>query len=189
MCLWRSLWRVKCFPPPPGTEGHHAVTWTGIALNRLSSVPQLSVQFVIKYYIKIMEHWKEILGTVYLILYFPVILLVQMWLHLWLAMQGTMKLFMLWAKVGGIPTQFLTERQDTVSETACSSGRILHLQQTVDLINVTKYTSSHSTFILQQGYMFRLEFNHLQAPTTFSFPHALPTLGSHSVYSCGIHFS
>jgi len=58
--------------------------------------------------------------------------MVQMWLGLWLAIQGTMKLFILWAKVGGIPTQFLTERVDTVSEMACSSDRILHLHQTVD---------------------------------------------------------
>ena len=44
-------------------------------------------------------------------------------------------------------------------------------------------------FILKQGYMFRLEVSHLQALTTFSLPDALPTLGSHSVYSCGTHFS
>ena len=37
--------------------------------------------------------------------------------------------------------------------------------------------------------MFRLEVSHLQAPTTFSLPDALPTLGSRSVYICGIHFS
>jgi len=37
--------------------------------------------------------------------------------------------------------------------------------------------------------MFRLEDSHLQTPTTFLLPDALPTLGSHSVYICGIHFS
>ena len=37
--------------------------------------------------------------------------------------------------------------------------------------------------------MFRLKVSHLQAPTTFSLPDALPTLGSHTVYSCGIHIS
>jgi hypothetical protein len=44
-------------------------------------------------------------------------------------------------------------------------------------------------FILKQGYMFRLEVSHLQAPATFSLPDALPTLGSHSVYICGMHCS
>ena len=34
--------------------------------------------------------------------------------------------------------------------------------------------------------MFRLEVSHLQTLTTFSLPDALPTLRSHSVYSCGI---
>jgi len=33
--------------------------------------------------------------------------------------------------------------------------------------------------------MFRLKVSHLQALTTL--PDAFPTLGSHSVYSCGIH--
>ena len=42
-------------------------------------------------------------------------------------------------------------------------------------------------FILKQGYMFRLKVSHLQGLTTFSLPDALPTLGSHSVYNCGIH--
>jgi len=45
-------------------------------------------------------------------------------------------------------------------------------------INVTQYTSKQFTFILKQGYMFRLGVNHLQAITTFSLPDALPTLGS-----------
>ena len=63
----------------------HAATCTGIALNRLSSIPQPSVLFVIKYYIKIMEHWKEIVGTVCLFLYFLVIFMVQLRLRLWLA--------------------------------------------------------------------------------------------------------
>ena len=45
----------------------------------------------------------------------------------------------------------------------------------------------HYLFILKQGYMFRLNVSHLQALTTFSLPDALPTLGSHSVYNCGIH--
>ena len=35
--------------------------------------------------------------------------------------------------------------------------------------------------------MFRLKASHFQALTTFSLPDALPTLGSHSVYNCGIH--
>ena len=35
--------------------------------------------------------------------------------------------------------------------------------------------------------MFRPEVSHLQAVTTFSLPDVLPTLGSHSVYSRGIH--
>ena len=53
------------------------------------------------------------------------------------------------------------------------------------------YTVHVSTIylILKQGYLLRLEVSHLQALTTFSFPHALPNLGSHSVYNCGIHFS
>ena len=34
--------------------------------------------------------------------------------------------------------------------------------------------------------MFRLDVSHLQAPITFASPDALPTLGSHSVYSCVI---
>ena len=42
-------------------------------------------------------------------------------------------------------------------------------------------------FILKQGYMFRLKVSHLQALTTFSLLDALPNLGSHSVYNCGIH--
>ena len=54
-------------------------------------------------------------------------------------------------------------------------------------INVTQYTSAQSFFILKQGYMFRLNVSHLQALTTFSLPDALLTLGSHSVYNCGIH--
>ena len=41
-------------------------------------------------------------------------------------------------------------------------------------------------FILHQGYMFRLNISHLQALTTFSLSDALSTLGSQSVYSCGI---
>jgi len=36
--------------------------------------------------------------------------------------------------------------------------------------------------------MFRLEVSHLQALTVL-LPDALPTLGSHSVYSCGICIS
>ena len=56
-------------------------------------------------------------------------------------------------------------------------------------INVTQIYVSTIHFILKQGYVFRLEVSHLQAPTTFSLPDALPTLGSHSVYICGIHFS
>ena len=42
-------------------------------------------------------------------------------------------------------------------------------------------------FILKQGYMFRLKVSNFQALTKFSLPDALPTLVSHSVYSCGIH--
>jgi len=56
-------------------------------------------------------------------------------------------------------------------------------------INVTQIYVSTIYFILQQGYMFRPEVSHLQAPTTFSLPDALPTLGSRNVYSCGIHLS
>jgi len=48
-------------------------------------------------------------------------------------------------------------------------------------------TSQHNFFIRKQGYMFRLKVSHIQALTTFSLPDALPTLGSHSVYNCGIH--
>jgi hypothetical protein len=32
--------------------------------------------------------------------------------------------------------------------------------------------------------MFRLKVSHLQAPTTFPLPDALPTLGSHSIEQC-----
>jgi len=39
----------------------------------------------------------------------------------------------------------------------------------------------HNLFILEQGYMFRLDVSHLHAPT-ISLPDALSTLGSHSVY-------
>jgi len=35
--------------------------------------------------------------------------------------------------------------------------------------------------------MFRLNVSHLQAYTTVMLPEALPTLGSHSVYNCGVH--
>ena len=56
-------------------------------------------------------------------------------------------------------------------------------------ITVTQIYVSTIYFILKQGYMFRLEVSHLQAPTTFSLPDALPALGSYSVYICGIHFS
>ena len=49
-------------------------------------------------------------------------------------------------------------------------------------INVPQIYVSTMYFIFKQGYMF-------QAPSTFSLSDALPTLGSHSVYSCGIHFS
>jgi len=34
--------------------------------------------------------------------------------------------------------------------------------------------------------MFRLKASHLQAYTIFLLPDALPTLGSHSVYSCTV---
>ena len=54
-------------------------------------------------------------------------------------------------------------------------------------INVTQYMSTQSFFILKKGYVFRLKVSHLQAHKTFSLPDALPTLGSHSVYSCGIY--
>jgi len=56
-------------------------------------------------------------------------------------------------------------------------------------INVPQIYVSTMYFIFKQGYMFRLEVSHLQAPSTFSLPDALPTLGSHGVYICGIHFS
>jgi hypothetical protein len=55
---------------------------------------QPSVLFVIKYYIKIMEHWNKNVGAVCLFLYFLVIFMVKLRLRLWLAMQGSMKLFM-----------------------------------------------------------------------------------------------
>ena len=58
----------------------------------------------------------------------------------------------------------------------------------IQTLNVTQIYLSTIYFILKQGYMFRLEVSHLQPPTTFSLPDALPTLGSHSVYICGIHF-
>jgi len=35
--------------------------------------------------------------------------------------------------------------------------------------------------------MFRLKVSHLQALTIFLLQNALPNLGSHSVYNCGIH--
>jgi len=35
--------------------------------------------------------------------------------------------------------------------------------------------------------MFRLKASHPQAYTTVMLPDALPTLGSHSVYSCTVH--
>ena len=56
-------------------------------------------------------------------------------------------------------------------------------------INVTQIYVGTIYFILKQGYMFRLKVGHLQVLTTFPLPDALPTLGSHSVYSCGIHLS
>ena len=62
-------------------------------------------------------------------------------------------------------------------------------QRTHISINVTQIYVSTIYFIVKQGYMFRLNVSHLQALTTFSSPDALPTLGSHSVYSCGIHLS
>jgi len=37
--------------------------------------------------------------------------------------------------------------------------------------------------------MFRLHVSHPQAPTTFTLPDALPTSGSHSVHTFGIHIS
>jgi len=57
-------------------------------------------------------------------------------------------------------------------------------------INVTQDTSAQSFLFLSKAfcfYMFKLKVSHLQALTTFSLPDALPTLGSHSVYKCGIH--
>ena len=63
------------------------------------------------------------------------------------------------------------------------------LRETYTCINVTQIYVSTVHFIRKQGYMFRLKLSHLQAPTTFSSPDALPTLGSHSVYSCGIQLS
>ena len=45
-------------------------------------------------------------------------------------------------------------------------------------LTLHRYTSAQSIFILKQGYMFRLEVSHLQTPTTFSLPDALPTLAS-----------
>ena len=74
----------------------------------------------------------------------------------------------------------------------CKPGREISWEvyhSIIRLINVTQIYVSTICFILKQGYMFRLEVSHLQAPTTFSLPDALPTLGSHSVYICGIHFS
>ena len=63
-----------------------------------------------------------------------------------------------------------------------------HLRQAIfNPINVTQIYVNTIYFILKQGYMFRLKVSHLQALTTFSLPDALPTLGSHSVYNCGIH--
>jgi uncharacterized SAM-binding protein YcdF (DUF218 family) len=56
------------------------------------------------------------------------------------------------------------------------------------LITVTQIYVSTIYFILKQGYMFRLEVSHLQAPAAFSLPDALPTVGSHGVYICGIHY-
>jgi len=57
---------------------------------------------------------------------------------------------------------------------------------TLSLINVTQYVST-VFFILEQVYIFRLKVSHLQALTTCPLPDALPNLGSHSVYNCGIH--
>jgi len=57
------------------------------------------------------------------------------------------------------------------------------------LVSVTQIYVRTIYFILKQGYMFRLEVSHLQAPTTFLLPDVLPSLGSHSVYIRGIHLS
>jgi len=78
-------------------------------------------------------------------------------------------------------------------ETSYSDQDLQHYTKTYgrkswyNSINVTQYTSAQSFFIIKQGYMFRLKVSHLQALTTFSLPDALPTLGSHSVYNCGMH--
>jgi len=50
----------------------------------------------------------------------------------------------------------------------------------LNLLNVTQIYVSTTYFFLKQGYIFRLEVSHLQAPTTFSLPDALPILGSHN---------
>ena len=58
----------------------------------------------------------------------------------------------------------------------CSRGSIV--------LEVNKYYTNvrqHNLFILQYGYMFRLDVSHLQAPT-ITLPDALSTLGSQSVY-------
>ena len=131
MCLWRNLWRVKWFPPSPdgGSPCSH-MHWNSIkpAQLRTAAIRAVCNQIIYQNYGTLKRKFRNSLFNSILL----VILLVQMWLRLWLAIQDTMKLFILWAKVGGILTQFLNKRQDTVSETACSSGRILHLQLTAD---------------------------------------------------------
>ena len=66
-------------------------------------------------------------------------------------------------------------------------SNLIIVQQDATSINVTQYTSAQSFLFLSKATCFDKKVSHLQALTTFSLPDALPTLGSHSVYNCGIH--
>jgi len=58
-----------------------------------------------------------------------------------------------------------------------------------DSINVTQYTSAQSISFLSKATCFDLKLVIFRPLQHFSLPDALPTLGSRSVYSCGMHLS
>ena len=55
------------------------------------------------------------------------------------------------------------------------------------LNNVTQYTSTQSFLYLNKALCFDLKLVNFSPLQHFPLPDALPNLGSHSVYSCGIH--
>jgi len=56
-------------------------------------------------------------------------------------------------------------------------------------VNVTQYTSAQSFFFLSKATCFEQKSVIFRTLQHFPLPDALPTLGSHIVYNCGINLS